>query len=242
VAGGTFSGRSADVLQGGLDAAVDERGVQCVATPAVTVRGESTVGSARRPDQDGPQRTAWPRDPSDLLRDARAGDPGAWAELYERHAGRLVLFLRWLPTAEPGLDVEAIAARAWLMAASELATSRAADRDFEGWLFGLARRQAVGHRGSGIGARRPRVDVDVDAASVTSRGGDEGSSPVRRLEALPIRRALAEMDPRQAEVVVCRDVVGLDTRSTAMALGRTRISVRVLRRRALGRLSALLGG
>jgi hypothetical protein len=48
-------------------------------------------------------RAASMRDPALLLTAARAGDPEAWEELYARHAGRLALFLSWLPTADRSL-------------------------------------------------------------------------------------------------------------------------------------------
>jgi RNA polymerase sigma-70 factor (ECF subfamily) len=45
---------------------------------------------------------------------------------------------------------------------------------------------------------------------------------------------------REAEVVACIDVVGLDVSATARALGMTPTGVRVARHRALGRLRRML--
>jgi RNA polymerase sigma-70 factor (ECF subfamily) len=50
------------------------------------------------------------------------------------------------------------------------------------------------------------------------------------------RRLLAALPRREAEVVACVDVVGLDVAATAKALGISAAAVRVARHRALGRL------
>jgi RNA polymerase sigma-70 factor, ECF subfamily len=55
------------------------------------------------------------------------------------------------------------------------------------------------------------------------------------------RHALAQLSPREAEVVACVYIVGLDLRSTATALGMKPTAVRVARHRALKRLRKLLG-
>jgi RNA polymerase sigma-70 factor (ECF subfamily) len=51
---------------------------------------------------------------------------------------------------------------------------------------------------------------------------------------------LAQLPRREAEVVACIDVVGLDIGSTSEALGISQTAVRVARHRALGRLRSLL--
>jgi RNA polymerase sigma-70 factor (ECF subfamily) len=54
------------------------------------------------------------------------------------------------------------------------------------------------------------------------------------------RRMLDRLSPREAEVITCVDVVGLDVRSTAAALEMTVTAVRVARHRGLVRLRRLL--
>ncbi|QIG43638.1 hypothetical protein G5V58_13500 [Nocardioides anomalus] len=200
--------------------------------------GSDRVDQSTVPDLRDRGRPASMRDPVLLLTAASAGDPEAWEELYARHAGRLVLFLSWLPTADRSLSPQDLAARAWLMAASELPRSRSATRDFEGWLFGLARRQAVGRGRTSIDGRRPRIEVDADRSR--GRTGSPTGSPAGHARVDQLQRALDDLDARHAEVVTCVDVVGLSTRSTATALGMTRVGVRLVRRRALRRLSTLL--
>jgi RNA polymerase sigma-70 factor (ECF subfamily) len=54
------------------------------------------------------------------------------------------------------------------------------------------------------------------------------------------RALLATLTPRQAQVVACIDVVGLDVSATAAALDMSATAVRVTRHRALNRLRAVL--
>ena len=54
------------------------------------------------------------------------------------------------------------------------------------------------------------------------------------------RSLLAHLTPREAQVVACIDVVGLDVAATAAALGMKPTAVRVARHRALGRLRKVL--
>jgi RNA polymerase sigma-70 factor (ECF subfamily) len=54
------------------------------------------------------------------------------------------------------------------------------------------------------------------------------------------RRLLARLSPREAEVIACIDVVGLDVAATARALGMSTTAVRVARHRGLGRLRRIL--
>lgn len=54
------------------------------------------------------------------------------------------------------------------------------------------------------------------------------------------RRLLAMLSPREAEVIACLEVVGLDVAATARALEMTPTAVRVARHRGLRRLRAVL--
>ena len=77
---------------------------------------------------------------------ARAGEPAAWRELYDRHAGRLLLWLRQLPTGDPSADHEDLAMEAWAVAASRIADFDGSDDDFGGWLFTIARNHLLNAR------------------------------------------------------------------------------------------------
>jgi RNA polymerase sigma-70 factor (ECF subfamily) len=124
-----------------------------------------------------------------------------------------------------------------MTAASKIHDYRGDDQDFAGWLFAIARRHAANHRRRA--ARRQTHPRDLQEVDTTlhARSRDDMA---RVDEHDATRRLLAQLSPREAEVVTCIDVVGLDVRSTAAALQMTPTAVRVARHRGLSRLRRLL--
>ncbi|GAA4698585.1 RNA polymerase sigma factor [Nocardioides conyzicola] len=172
----------------------------------------------------------------ELVARARDGDEAAWAELYGDHAERLVVWLRHLHHEDPASDAEDIAAEAWLTAARRVADFEGDRHDFAGWLFGIARnvsrsRYRVSH------ARRttPLAADQLEAAS-----GGTGDPAPQVVGADLARRLVATLPEREAQVVACIDVVGLDVAATSLALGISATAVRVAHHRGLRRLRKLV--
>lgn len=172
-----------------------------------------------------------PRADDGLVVAARAGDEDAWRALYQLHARRLVVWLGSVPTGDVAAAPEDVAADAWIVAASKVAEFQGSDQEFGGWLVGIARNMVLNHRRRTQRRRTEAVeDVGLDRPDPRTRPDDEiaGTDLTRRL--------LASLTPREAEVVACIDVVGLDVAATARALDMSPTAVRVARHRALGRL------
>ncbi|GAA5141724.1 RNA polymerase sigma factor [Nocardioides marinquilinus] len=172
-----------------------------------------------------------------LVAAARAGDHEAWRRLYELHASRLVAWLRSLPHTDAASSADDVASEAWLTAASKIGELRGGDDDFAPWLFTIARNHASNSRRKALRRATDPLDVQesADAFGAVPDGTDavDGGDRTRRL--------LALLSPREAEVVACIDVVGLDVAATAQVLGMRPTAVRVARHRALGRLRSHLG-
>jgi RNA polymerase sigma-70 factor, ECF subfamily len=169
---------------------------------------------------------------------AKLGSPDAWAELYALHAGRLLVWLGSLRTGDAAAAPEDVAAEAWLVAAQKVGAFTGTSSEFAGWLFGIARKvNANGRRRTGRRATTPHaVGPDDDALWGRSDGG------LASVEGMDfVRRTLAVLSPREAEVVACREVVGLDVAGTAEALGIRPTAVRVAHHRAIKRLRAAHG-
>jgi RNA polymerase sigma-70 factor (ECF subfamily) len=169
----------------------------------------------------------------DVVTRAKSGDQWAWRELYTAHAGRLLL---WLTTIGLGHEAEDVAADAWTIAASKVNDFKGDTSDFAGWLFGIARNLALNsHRRTARRATFPHPIDDtlpLDTLPLDTVADPAGVAAGRDLT----RRLLAALPRREAEVVACVDVVGLDIAATARALGISATAVRVARHRALGRL------
>ncbi|MCW2756781.1 MAG: sigD 2 [Nocardioidaceae bacterium] len=172
----------------------------------------------------------------DFATRARRGDEEAWAALYARHHRRLVTWLTTLPAADAASSPEDIAHEAWLTAAEKIATFRGGDDDFAGWLFGISRNHLLNRRRTA--ARRATHPTDVHRDDDFWGTAPDPSSDV--LDADTVKQLLAQLSTREAEVVACIDVVGLDVASAARALGISSTAVRVARHRALGRLRGLI--
>ena len=168
-----------------------------------------------------------------LVSAARAGDQAAWAELYRLHTRRLTVWFSALPSSDWASSADDIVAEAWLTAAAKIHAFRGTDDDFVGWLFTIARNHASNSRRT---AARRRTDPVADAAAPDATWGvtSDQTASVDGHDA--VRQLLAHLTPREAQVVACIDVVGLDTAATAQALGMKPGAVRAARHRALGRL------
>lgn len=169
-----------------------------------------------------------------LVSRAREGDETAWADLYQLHGRRLVVWLSSVPTGDIAAAPEDLASDAWMVAASKINDFRGTDDEFGGWLVGIARNGLFNARRRAARRRTdPTEDAGVDEIARDSRPDDH----LAMQDAT--RTLLSHLSPREAEVIACIDVVGLDVAATAAALGMNPTAVRVARHRALGRLRKL---
>lgn len=170
----------------------------------------------------------------ELVLRAQRGDPAAWDQLYADHATRLVVWLGRARPRDPATDAEDIAAEAWLTAARRVGDFRGNRCDFGGWLFGIARNVAR----SRARARRPTAPLAPD---VVERVAGRAADPAIGVAGDDLaRRLVAVLPEREAQVVTCLDVVGLDVATTSVALGISPTAVRVAHHRGLHRLRVLV--
>lgn len=170
-----------------------------------------------------------------LVERARRGDEAAWRELYLMHHRRVVSWLRAVPSGDPAAAGEDICAEAWTVAAAKINEFRGSDEEFGGWLLSIARNIAVNMRRR---TARRRTFATVDAGEDETAAGPGPEAVALGDDAT--RRLLSHLSRREAEVVACIDVVGLDVAATALALDMKPAAVRVARHRALGRLRKVL--
>jgi RNA polymerase sigma-70 factor (ECF subfamily) len=191
-----------------------------------------------RPNKPVDERGEVARSRSDtLVSAARSGDQAAWRTLYGLHHRRLTAWLRTLPPGDALDSPEDLAADAWLLAAAKLGEFRGSDDDFAGWLFTLARNLAANSRRKALRRRTDPTAVEPAASGVWGIARDD----VTLVDELDVtRELLSHLSRREAEVVACIDVVGLDVASAARVLGMRPTAVRVARHRALVRLRKIL--
>lgn len=177
------------------------------------------------------------REVSDVVGRAQRGDEDAWAELYADHGRRLVVWLQHLSHGDVTTDAEDVAAEAWLIAATKIADFRGTSSDFAGWLFSIARNVA---RGRGRASVRRKTTPVVPESLIDSAAPSTEDPAAAVADRDAIRILLGHLSEREAQVLACIDVVGLDTASTARALDISATAVRVARHRGLKRLRHLI--
>jgi RNA polymerase sigma-70 factor, ECF subfamily len=171
------------------------------------------------------------------IRQAKAGDADAWRQLYEQAGGRLVVWLRAQPQLDAALDADDIAHDAWVTAAGKIADFTGGVSDFTGWLFAIARNLSLNANRRSL--RRGNSPLDSEELAVTRRLSVVDQTPLA-VQLDWTRRLLARLPAREAQVVACIDVVGLDVAATSASLEISATAVRVAHHRALRKLRALI--
>lgn len=146
-----------------------------------------------------------------------------------------MVWLRTRTHADPAISAEDLASEAWLIAAERIIEFRGTPSDFAGWLFGIARNLHLNAQRKAI--RRDTQPTEVDDSP---HWGTYDSVAAALEQEDWVRRTLATLPAREAEVLACLEVVGLDIPATAHALGISPTAVRVARHRGLRRLKATL--
>ena len=122
-------------------------------------------------------------DDADLLRAHRAGDPQAFARLYDRYDRPCFRFINRMLGPGHRSAAEDLHQDAWLAVARNAASFDPARASFRAWLFAIARNKVWDH------FRRLKVAVlasaDADEANMVS---DDGPTPFDRMQS----RELAE--------------------------------------------------
>jgi RNA polymerase sigma-70 factor (ECF subfamily) len=165
---------------------------------------------------------------------AQQGDEAAFAALYTAVQPGLLRYLRALV----GDDADDVASEAWLHIARDLRGLRDT-AGFRGWAATIARHRALDH----LRRQRRRSVVSVPVESLTELPAgqpdlcDEAMARVSTDAAVAL---IASLPREQAEAVLLRVVVGLDTDAAAQVLGKRPGAVRVAAHRGLRRLAVIL--
>ncbi|MEU3525341.1 RNA polymerase sigma factor [Streptomyces sp. NPDC038707] len=180
----------------------------------------------------GPRRPQ-PRDGELGAAVARAqdGDETAFAVAYRIVHPGLLGYLRGLV----GEEAEDVASEAWLEIARDLGRFRGDGAGFRGWTATIARHRALDHLRRQRSRPRP-APLEQDALELPGRHSthDQALETLSTERALELVRAL----PRdQAEAVLLRVVVGLDSPAAARVLGKRPGAVRTAAYRGLRRLA-----
>jgi RNA polymerase sigma-70 factor (ECF subfamily) len=168
-----------------------------------------------------------------VLAAAIGGDQAAFAALYRDIQPRLRRYAWTLV----GQDADDVTAEAWLQIARDLRRFVGDLDAFRGWTSRIVRNRALDHLRAV--ARRPAELTDIESL-LDMPIGDTASAA---LDTMSTRRALeliAALPREQAEAVLLRAVLGLDSASAGKVLGKSATAVRVAAHRGLKALGKRL--
>jgi RNA polymerase sigma-70 factor (ECF subfamily) len=173
-------------------------------------------------------------DMDEALRAARGGDEMGFVILYRDLQPRLLRYA----TALVGAEAEDVTAETWLHVARDLRGFTGDLDGFRGWVTTICRNRAMDS--ARTRTRRPAVPTDTATLVELPERQDTYDAT---LDALSTRWAMGHILalPRaEAEAVLLRAVVGLDTSMAARVLGKRPGTVRVAAHRGLRRLAKLV--
>jgi RNA polymerase sigma-70 factor (ECF subfamily) len=170
-------------------------------------------------------------EPVSLIASAQQGNPAAFEALYREVHPRLLRYAAVLI----GQEAEDVTAEAWLQITRDLSTFSGDDDAFRGWACRIVRNRALDY--ARARNRRPVQAADLSLlfdrpdTTDTEQVADENMSTAAAL-------ALISSLPRdQAEAVLLRAVVGLDSATAGQVLGKRAGAVRIAAHRGLKTLA-----
>ena len=165
---------------------------------------------------------------------AGAGDEAAFAEVF----AALHPLLRRYATVLVGRHADDVVGEAWLHIARDIRTFQGDVDGFRGWCARIVRNRAIDLVRADD--RRPVAPVGLDEGLDAVAPDD---TAIDALDNIATSRAVAwigSLPREQAEAVMLRAVIGMDTRTAADVLGKSPGAVRVAAHRGLRRLASQL--
>lgn len=166
---------------------------------------------------------------------AQQGDEGAFRTVYRAVQPQLLNYVRSLVGVA---DAEDVASEAWLQIARDLPSYRGGSGSIRGWAARIARNRALDHIRAR--SRRPVAGGGVDDLVQLPDGSDTAGEALDAVATDRALAAIAALPREQAEAVLLRVVMGLDSTSAARVLGKRAGSVRMATHRGLRRLAEIL--
>jgi RNA polymerase sigma-70 factor, ECF subfamily len=168
-----------------------------------------------------------------LVQRAQSGDGAAFAALYDVFAPRLYRFFRFRVSAAE--TAEDLTQRVFLKMIEQLPNNKARGIPFAAWLFRVARNAWIDEDRT----NHPSVPLEALSESPSDAAGPEALAAASA-DSDALHAAVAGLPLAQREVIASRFFAGLTPRETAVQMGRSEGSVRVLQHRALAALRGVL--
>lgn len=190
------------------------------------VGSTGNLPGTREPDEDAVLGEA--------ISKAQQGDEDAFRVIYRAIQPGLIRYVRVLA----GDASEDVTSEAWLQIARDLRSFKGDAAGFRGWTATIARHRALDHLRSQ--RRQPQADGSVDDLADIPAAEDTPGSVIESLATQDALAMIARLPRDQAEAVLLRAVVGLDSKTAGKVLGKRAGAVRTSAYRGLHTLAAYL--
>lgn len=190
------------------------------------MRGTRNLPGTREPDEDPALAKA--------VGKAQQGSEDAFRVIYRAIQPGLVRYL-WVLV---GAAAEDVASETWLQIARDLSSFKGDAAGFRGWTATIARHRALDHMRSQ--RRRPQAAGSVDDLVDIAAAEDTAGSAIESLATRDALAMIARLPRDQAEAVLLRAVIGLDSKTAGKVLGKRAGAVRTAAYRGLHTLAAYL--
>jgi RNA polymerase sigma-70 factor (ECF subfamily) len=167
---------------------------------------------------------------------AHQGDEDGFATLYRHVQPSLLRYLRTLV----GDEAEDVASEAWLQVSRDVTAFRGDGAAFRGWVRAVARNRAVDHLRR-LRGRPAGVSWDVCGTEAAPPVRDAAEVVMDGFATARVIRLIGQLPPDQAEAVLLRVLVGLDSPAAGRVLGKQAGAVRMATRRGLRALAGQVG-
>lgn len=180
---------------------------------------------------------------ADLVTRCQRGDDGAWSELVDRY-GRKVYAIAWHFTYDRA-EAEELTQDCFLKLWENLDRYEPTEASLLAWIAALSRNLCIDHYRKRRREKGFRFLTDDAVSAILPSGDDPQADAVRRERVRFLLEALADLPDELAEVVILRDLDGLDYReigdflqlpdgTVKSRLNRARIELAKAIRRRLG--------
>ncbi|HEY7488288.1 MAG TPA: RNA polymerase sigma factor [Streptosporangiaceae bacterium] len=173
------------------------------------------------------------RDLTAVLRAAQRGDDTAFAVLYRTIQPGLLRSLE----RNTGADAEDVAAEVWLAIVRNLASFEGDYDRFRAWVAMMSRFRVLDRRRA---RRRALAEAPLERLPAEPVAPGDMEEELAALDSM--LRLIAHLPRPQAQAVLLRVVIGLDSEVTGQVLGKSAGAVRSLTHRGLRRLAQRLAG
>jgi RNA polymerase sigma-70 factor (ECF subfamily) len=172
-------------------------------------------------------------DENALLDRAKAYDPEALAELYDRYAPRMYAYI-YRRVSDAAL-AEDLTSELFVRVLRAIRIKRAWRDSFLAWLYRIAHNLVVD-----VYRRQPPQVISLEDASAQAADDDPARETLEAMDRERLQGAIRRLTPDQQQVLALRYGEGLTARETARIVRKTTGAVEALQRRALAAIKRIL--